>query len=133
MRACADPARPHGWITDDFVSAYGRLHELGFAHSVEVWRAGELVGGLYGVEIGGLFAGESMFHRDRDASKVALVFLVERLRRCPGPRLIDVQWCTEHLASLGVVEIPRAAYLDRLPALLSSAPCLVEHLGEGGE
>ncbi len=133
MRACADPARPHGWITEDFVAAYGRLHELGFAHSVEVWRAGELVGGLYGVEIGGLFAGESMFHRDRDASKVALVFLVERLRRCPGPRLIDVQWCTEHLASLGVVEIPRAAYLDRLPALVSSAPCLGEDFREGGE
>lgn len=133
MRACADPSRPHGWITEDFVAAYGRLHELGFAHSVEVWRDGELVGGLYGVEIGGLFAGESMFHRAPDASKVALVFLVEQLRLCPGPRLIDVQWCTEHLASLGVVEIPRAAYLDRLPTLVSSAPCFGEDRREGGE
>jgi leucyl/phenylalanyl-tRNA--protein transferase len=133
MRACADPSRPHGWITEEFVTAYRRLHDLGSAHSVEVWNETELVGGLYGVEVGGLFAGESMFHRERDASKVALVALVELLRACPGPRLIDVQWCTEHLASLGVVEIPRAAYLDRLPTVLASPACIGEHLGESLE
>lgn len=124
MRACADPIRPHGWITDEFVEAYTHLHELGFAHSVEVWKGADLVGGLYGVEIGGLFAGESMFHRVSDASKVALVALVDRLRRCPGPRIIDVQWRTDHLASLGVVDIPREAYLDRLPQWCSTVPCL---------
>lgn len=128
MRACGDPVRPHGWINEDFVAAYLRLHALGYAHSIEVWRGGRLVGGLYGVEVGGLFAGESMFHRERDASKVALVALVDRLRRCSGKRLIDVQWCTEHLASLGAVEVPRSAYLARLPELLESQPCLGEDL-----
>lgn len=124
MRACANPDRPNGWITEAFVTAYGRLHDLGYAHSIEVWREGLLVGGLYGVEVGGLFAGESMFHRYRDASKVALVELVRRLRECPGNRLIDVQWCTDHLASLGAVELPRSEYLARLPDVTSSAPCL---------
>lgn len=123
MRACADPARPQGWITEEFIDAYVNLHSLGFAHSVEVWRGEELVGGLYGVEIGGLFAGESMFHQARDASKVALVALVERLRGCSGRRLIDVQWSTPHLASLGVIEIPRSNYLGRLPALIVEPPC----------
>jgi leucyl/phenylalanyl-tRNA--protein transferase len=89
------------------------LHRLGWAHSVETWQGGELVGGLYGVAIGGFFAGESMFHRVTDASKVALVHLVERLR-AGGATLLDVQWSTPHLRSLGVVEIPRPAYLDRL-------------------
>lgn len=131
MRNCADPRRPHGWITEDFVHAYVHLHQLGYAHSVEVWRGGELVGGLYGVEVGGLFAGESMFHRVRDASKVALVGLVERLTACSGERLIDVQWCTDHLASLGAVEISRNAYLDRLPRLLDSPPCFSENLRQG--
>lgn len=126
MRACADPSRPRGWITEEFISAYARLHALGFAHSVEVWHHGSLVGGLYGVEVGGLFAGESMFHSMRDASKVALVALVQRLRDCPGRRLIDVQWCTEHLASLGATEIARQAYLERLPGLIALEPCLVE-------
>lgn len=123
MRECADPRRPQGWITEDFIDAYVELHSLGFAHSVEVWRGRELVGGLYGVEIGGLFAGESMFHRARDASKVALVALVKRLRGCPGPRIIDVQWSTPHLASLGVTEIPRTQYLARLAELIAQAPC----------
>lgn len=132
MRACADPARPRGWITEGFITAYTRLHALGFAHSVEVWRDGSLVGGLYGVEVGGLFAGESMFHRMRDASKVALVALVERLRTCPGERLIDVQWCTDHLASLGASEVARSTYLDRLPALVALEPCLGQDLGESG-
>ncbi len=115
---CADPGREGGWIDERFVAAYTRLHELGLAHSVETWQDGRLVGGLYGVSLGGLFAGESMFHRARDASKVALLGLVERLRD-GHDRLLDVQWSTPHLAGLGVVEVPRSAYLTRLlPAAL---------------
>jgi leucyl/phenylalanyl-tRNA--protein transferase len=116
--ACADPARPGGWITRPIRDAYVRLHELGWAHSIEAWEGGDLVGGLYGVAIGGLFAGESMFHRRRDASKVALVALVERLRDGTDGRLLDVQWPTEHLSSLGAIAIPRARYLERLRAAL---------------
>ena len=120
VRGCADPSRDGGWIDDRFVAAYTRLHELGLAHSVETWSGDELVGGLYGVSIGGLFAGESMFHRARDASKVALLALVERLSDAHGrTRLLDVQWATDHLATLGVVEVPRSSYLtDLLPAAL---------------
>lgn len=115
IRACGDPTRDSGWIDGEIVDAYTRLHELGWVHSVETWRDGELVGGLYGVAIGGLFAGESMFHRTRDASKVALVGLVEMLRdEYADQRLLDVQWQTPHLASLGVVELPRPTYLQRL-------------------
>ena len=110
---CANPSRPHGWINDEIVRAYIRLHELGWAHSVEAWRDGELVGGLYGVRIRGLFAGESMFHTVADASKVALVALVQRLVETDG-QLLDVQWRTDHLASLGVIDIPRSEYLHRL-------------------
>jgi leucyl/phenylalanyl-tRNA--protein transferase len=100
--------------------AYRRLHSLGWAHSVETWQDGELVGGLYGVAIGGLFAGESMFHSVNDASKVALIALVELLGADQAAdRLLDVQWRTDHLASLGVVELPRADYLARLPAALA--------------
>jgi leucyl/phenylalanyl-tRNA--protein transferase len=117
--ACADPRRESGWIDADVRAAYLRLHELGWAHSVEAWRDGRLAGGLYGVAIGGLFAGESMFHRVRDASKVALVGLVEGLRdEHAADRLVDVQWLTPHLASLGAVEVPRAAYLRRLARAL---------------
>ena len=120
LDGCADPRRASGWIDDDIREAYLRLHALGWAHSVEAWRDGRLAGGLYGVAIGGLFAGESMFHRVRDASKVALVGLVERLRDDrAADRLIDVQWGTPHLATLGVVEIPRQAYLRRLPGVLA--------------
>jgi leucyl/phenylalanyl-tRNA--protein transferase len=122
MRGC-DERRPESWITQEFVDAYCALHELGWAHSIEVWDHDQLVGGLYGVEMGGLFAGESMFHRSRDASKVALVWLVERLAACPGSRLIDVQWRTDHLATLGVTAIPRGDYLERLDAALVSPPC----------
>ncbi|CAN5421815.1 leucyl/phenylalanyl-tRNA--protein transferase [soil metagenome] len=119
LEACADPRRPHGWIDRRIRNAYLRLHDLGWAHSVEAWRDGRLEGGLYGLGIGGLFAGESMFHRARDASKVALVGLVDLLGDEHAPqRLIDVQWQTPHLASLGVVEIDRTDYLGRLPALL---------------
>jgi leucyl/phenylalanyl-tRNA--protein transferase len=125
VEACADPDRDGRWITHDVRAAYQRLHTLGWAHSVECWRDEMLVGGLYGVAIGGLFAGESMFHRDRDASKVALVHLVELLRAAgdPDERLLDVQWRTDHLASLGVVEVPRQEYLRRLrQALTLPAP-----------
>ncbi len=124
MHACAEPTRPNGWITEAFIDAYVELHRMGFAHSVEVWDGTDLVGGLYGVEVGGLFAGESMFHRVRDASKVALVALVERILSCPGDRAIDVQWRTDHLASLGVVELARGDYLQQLPALCSLDPCI---------
>lgn len=125
VAACADPARPGAWITDEIRAAYLDLHHRGWAHSVEVWDcAGTLVGGLYGVEVGGLFAGESMFHRARDASKVALVALVERLHSCGGVRLLDVQWSTPHLASLGVVEISRADYVHLLAAAVTLPPCL---------
>jgi leucyl/phenylalanyl-tRNA--protein transferase len=115
LDACADPARDGSWIDSRIRLAYLRLHELGWAHSVEAWRDGGLVGGLYGVAVGGLFAGESMFHRARDASKVALVGLVELLRdEHADRRLLDVQWRTDHLATLGVVTVPRATYLELL-------------------
>ncbi|WP_426570930.1 leucyl/phenylalanyl-tRNA--protein transferase [Aquihabitans sp. McL0605] len=113
--ACGDPRRPHGWINRAIKDAYRDLHRRGWAHSVETWSAdGELVGGLYGIAIGGLFAGESMFHRATDASKVALVGLVEALL-AGGAELLDVQWKTDHLATLGAVEIPRSQYLELLP------------------
>jgi leucyl/phenylalanyl-tRNA--protein transferase len=119
IEACADPVRPHGWISPDIADAYRRLHALGWVHSVETWDGdGRLVGGLYGVAVGGLFAGESMFHRERDASKVALVHLVELLRADGRPRLLDVQWATTHLQSLGAVEISRDRYLERLTEAL---------------
>jgi leucyl/phenylalanyl-tRNA---protein transferase len=117
--ACADPARPHGWISPEIHRAYRTLHELGWAHSVEAWSCddGELVGGLYGLAIGGLFAGESMFHRRTDASKAALVGLVGLLRDDDvAGRLLDVQWQTPHLASLGAVEVGREDYVARVAA-----------------
>lgn len=117
MAGCADPSRDGGWIDADIVEAYRRLHDLGWAHSVETWHEGELVGGLYGLALGGLFAGESMFSRRRDASKVALVGLVSVLSD-GRERLIDTQWLTPHLATLGVTEIDREDYLARLPGLL---------------
>jgi leucyl/phenylalanyl-tRNA--protein transferase len=114
MRGCGDPRRPHGWIDEEFVSAYCELHRLGWAHSVEAYdERGVLVGGVYGIGIGGLFAAESMFHRATDAGKVALAALVELLR-AGGALLLDVQWTTEHLASLGAVDVPRAKYLELL-------------------
>ena len=124
--ACADPSRPGRWINADIRAAYVRLHELGWVHSVEAWsRAdGELAGGLYGVAVGGLFAGESMFHRVTDASKVALVALVDLLRDDGvggAGRLLDVQWQTKHLESLGAVEVPRVEYLQRLSDALPLA------------
>lgn len=106
--------RPGAWITDDIKKAYVRLHHLGWAHSVEAWdREGNLAGGLYGVAIGGAFFGESMFYEKSDASKVALTGLVISMRT-GGATLLDVQWATEHLKSLGAVEIPRMDYLELL-------------------
>lgn len=126
MEGCAVGRADGAWITDEFVDTYVALHELGWAHSVEVWQDDVLVGGLYGIEIGGLFAGESMFHRVTDASKVALVALVGQLRSCgsPGQRLLDVQWRTDHLATLGVVEVTRSEYLRRLERALEVPACL---------
>jgi len=116
IRHCAELPRDGGWITPAMVAAYTTLHGLGWAHSIEVWDdADELVGGLYGVGIGGLFAGESMFHLARDASKVALVELVGRLQAASAD-LLDVQWCTEHLRTLGVEEIDRNDFVRRVAA-----------------
>lgn len=131
LAACADPSRPGSWINPDIAAAYLRLHEMGWVHSVEAWDAGGvLAGGLYGVAIGGLFAGESMFHHQRDASKVALVGLAERLR-AGGADLLDVQWTTPHLVSLGAIDIPRAVYLRRLSHAVAK-PFLWGPGGEGG-
>ncbi|MFZ4516296.1 MAG: leucyl/phenylalanyl-tRNA--protein transferase [Acidimicrobiia bacterium] len=113
MRACGDPARPHGWIDESFVAAYTELFTMGWAHSVEAWRDDILVGGVYGIAIGAFFAGESMFHLERDASKVALHALVEHLRT-QAFTLFDVQWTTPHLRSLGAQDVLRHEYLDLL-------------------
>jgi leucyl/phenylalanyl-tRNA--protein transferase len=112
VAACAE--RPQGeyhWITDEIRETYSELHRLGWVHSVEAWASGELVGGLYGVSVGALFCGESMFQRRTDASKSALVALVGLLDATGQDWLIDVQWLTPHLASLGAVEVPRAEFL----------------------
>jgi leucyl/phenylalanyl-tRNA--protein transferase len=113
--ACARPGEPESWIDGRVSEAYARLHALGWAHSVEAWDHHGLAGGLYGVSIGGLFAAESMFHRRTDASKVALAGLVDVL---DPAGLLDVQWVTPHLASLGAVAIPAADYLRRLAAAI---------------
>jgi leucyl/phenylalanyl-tRNA--protein transferase len=117
IRGCADRPGEGTWITADMIEAYEKLHKLGHAHSVEVWHGDDLAGGVYGVTVGGLFAGESMFTRVRDASKVALVHLCARLRERGFP-LFDIQLLTEHTARLGAVEIPRAEYLRRLKRAL---------------
>ncbi len=120
VEGCARPGDPASWIDDDIVGAYGRLHALGWAHSVEAWDDDGLAGGLYGVAIGGLFAAESMFHVRTDASKAAFVALVERLHAAGDAerRLLDVQWLTAHLASLGAVEMPRGEYRRKLARAL---------------
>lgn len=117
MRGCA--ARESTWIDQTIFDSYVQLHELGFAHSVEAWRNGELVGGLYGVALRGLFCGESMFSRETDASKICLVHLVERLRR-GGFVVLDTQWTTPHLRTFGAVDIPRESYLDLLEEALET-------------
>jgi leucyl/phenylalanyl-tRNA--protein transferase len=115
---CARLPRKGSWISRDVVDAYRELHRLGWAHSIETWNdSGELIGGLYGVRIGGFFAGESMFHFATDASKVALVKLVEVMNQS-RMALLDVQWLTPHLASLGAIEIERGHYLSRLASAL---------------
>lgn len=120
VTACASPERAQGWIDDDIREAYCTLHRLGWAHSVETWRDGRLVGGLYGIAVSGLFAGESMFHQVPDASKAALVSLVALLSdQHAEDRVLDVQWRTDHLATLGVVEISRPTYLSRLERALA--------------
>ena len=111
VRACA--GREDTWISEEIVQSYLRLHLLGYAHSVEAWKEGVLAGGLYGVALGAAFFGESMFSRERDASKVALVHLVERLRKRKF-ELLDTQFVTPHLARFGTIEIPRSDYLVRL-------------------
>jgi leucyl/phenylalanyl-tRNA--protein transferase len=116
MRACAH--RDETWITEDILASYVSLHRLGFAHSVETWQDEQLVGGLYGVAIGGAFFGESMFHTATDASKVALVALVERLQ-ARGFVLLDTQWVTPHLAQFGGVEVARGDYLERLATAIA--------------
>jgi leucyl/phenylalanyl-tRNA---protein transferase len=120
MRSCGEATeeRPSTWITDDFVRSYAELFRRGRAHSIEVWEGKELVGGLYGVALGGFFGGESMFHRRTDASKAAVAYLVERLR-AGGFSLLDAQVPTPHLARLGAISIPRAEYLARLRAALT--------------
>ncbi|MDX2379461.1 MAG: leucyl/phenylalanyl-tRNA--protein transferase [Acidimicrobiia bacterium] len=113
VRACGEPDRDGFWISDAVIAAYEELFELGWAESVEVWLGDDLVGGVYGVRIGQFFAGESMFHLATDASKVALLHLVQGLR-AEGVQLFDVQWLTPHLASLGAVEVTRARYFELL-------------------
>jgi leucyl/phenylalanyl-tRNA--protein transferase len=122
VAGCGAPGREGRWITPAITKAYVELHRLGWAHSIECWYDDELAGGLYGVAVGGLFAGESMFHRRTDASKVAVMATVELLTAAgdAAERLFDVQWRTDHLTTLGIVDIPREEYLRRLavpPAL----------------
>lgn len=124
IESCAKsrPGRRSTWISPEFIEAYTSLHEHGFAHSVECWRAGSLVGGIYGVSIGGLFAGESMFHEVSNASKVALFHLVEHLRN-RGFCLLDIQMVTPITAQLGAIEVPREDYLHRLRLALDQNCC----------
>lgn len=131
IRGCAEPTeiRPKTWINDEILRLYGALYEQGFAHSVEAWREGELVGGLYGVALRGVFFGESMFSRTTDASKVALVHLVARLVR-GGFRLLDTQFVTDHLRRFGAVEIPRADYHRQLERALGVEAHFVAGLGD---
>jgi leucyl/phenylalanyl-tRNA--protein transferase len=127
VRACAERTerRASTWIIPEMLSAYGRLHALGHAHSVEVWMEEGLMGGLYGVSIGGLFAGESMFSRASDTSKIALVHLVERMRR-GGLSLLDVQVPNPHLETLGIRTLARPEYLERLKVALTVKASFVD-------
>ncbi len=121
MRACAHRRDDETWISDDFIEAYTELHRLGHAHSIEAWHQKRLVGGVYGVSIGGFFAGESMFHHETDASKVALFGLYQSLEKA-GFQLFDIQMLTPVTEQLGAIEIPRTQYLDRLEAAVN-LPC----------
>ena len=123
VEACADPSRDGRWITEEIIDAYTELHALGWAHSIETWQDGQLVGGLYGLNVGGLFAGESMFHRVTDASKAAVVATAGYVFADGDPRrLIDVQWATDHLRSLGVVTVSRRQYLELLGEAVTLTP-----------
>ena len=123
IEGCGDDKRPKGWINKDIKIAYKKLFDLGYVHSVEVWnKKDELVGGLYGVEVNGLFAGESMFHKETDASKTAMVYLVNQLKEAGGERIFDVQWQTPHLKSMGVIKINRAKYISLLPEVMNTTP-----------
>lgn len=124
MRACAADREDGTWISEEIIESYVALHRLGRAHSIEAWRDGRLAGGLYGVHLGGAFFGESMFHHETDASKVALMALVARMRE-RGLSLLDVQWVTPHLAQFGAVEIPREEYLERLHQVVDQAVSFV--------
>jgi len=117
MRACAADREEGTWISEEIVESYVAMHARGLAHSVECWREGRLVGGLYGVHLGSAFFGESMFHTETDASKVALVALVGRLKE-RGFTLLDTQWITPHLEQFGAIEIPKAEYLEQVSAAL---------------
>jgi leucyl/phenylalanyl-tRNA---protein transferase len=119
MRACAADREDGTWISEEIIESYLAVHRLGLAHSIETWRDGKLAGGLYGVHLGGAFFGESMFHHETDASKVALMALVTRMRE-RGLSLLDIQWVTPHLAQFGAVEISRDEYLRRLSAVVDA-------------
>jgi leucyl/phenylalanyl-tRNA---protein transferase len=120
IRACADPRRPGSWIDLGIVASYTELHRLGWVHSVEAWNGDELAGGLYGVAIGGLFAGESMFHHKTDGSKAAVAGLIELLDdEYAEDRVFDIQWVTDHLATLGAISIPRNEYIRRVERALT--------------
>jgi len=119
ITACADPSRKGAWIDDHIIQAYTKLHKVGWAHSVETWQDGRLVGGLYGLAVRGLFAGEAMFSHETDASKVALVVLVEQLKQ-QGFTLLDVQFQNDHLAQFGVCEIAAVEYKTLLAQALSN-------------
>lgn len=121
IRACADTERDGTWINDDIIALYCELHERGFAHSVECWKDDLLVGGLYGVALQGAFFGESMFSRASNASKAALVHLVELLKKA-GYALLDTQFTNDHLQQFGVIEIPREEYMERLEIALQKIP-----------
>jgi leucyl/phenylalanyl-tRNA--protein transferase len=122
IQACGDPARPSGWINQEVIDSFCGLHQLGIAHSVEVWNLnGDLVGGLYGLDLGGIFAAESMFHHESNASKVALAYLGQQLNDGSG-RIIDTQWQTPHLASMGATTMSRSQYCGQLPELLMLPP-----------
>lgn len=131
IRGCADPARPHGWLDEEFIAAYEELHRLGIAHSIEAWDGAGLAGGLYGVELGGLFAAESKFYRRTGASQAALCGLIERLQQAGDPdrRLLDVQWATPYLVGLGAVTVTRAEYRERLAVALGLPAALGETTG----
>ncbi|TDO67202.1 leucyl/phenylalanyl-tRNA--protein transferase [Kribbella sp. VKM Ac-2571] len=119
IRACADPRRPGSWIDSAIIASYTELHRLGWVHSVEAWDGDELAGGLYGVAVGGLFAGESMFHHKTDGSKAAVAGAIELLNdEYAADRVFDIQWVTDHLATLGAVSIPRESYVRRVSKAL---------------